>query len=428
MGFLSLPGRPAALWLAAPLTALNCWYVYTFAHGTANSYGGFTTHVTGYTVFATSAACAALAAWEAGRLREARIWSVAPVRGRGAIAGSALLPVAALAVVATLLACVTAAFVVGAAPRLADLPTFGMLFFVVAAHMVLGFAVGSVLPRTIACPLVLVGVFGWMSVPATMETMWVRHLNGLLVDSASVTDDIAPSALIAPVLLAGGAALAVLVLCSPLRRRSLRAVLGVCCAVSGAVPAYALVADADTRVPTVPRTEAAASVCDTTAPRICVPEELRPEVPRLRAALRQVLPHMEAAGIQRPTSLAYVSDDASLPAGAWRIAPSRGLSPAEARTVVALGPLPVRHPCPSLPEDGGRDGSPLSVWLQLAAGMPDSEVDEMPDQDALRVARTVRGWSGEKQSAWFHEATRLLAGCAPDTEGLLGPVASAAGR
>ncbi|WP_329065978.1 DUF7224 domain-containing protein [Streptomyces sp. NBC_01429] len=419
MGLLSVPGRPAALWAAGPLTALNCWYVYTFAHSASTTYGGFTTHVTGYTVFATAAGCAALAAWEAGRLRAARIWSFAPVRGRCAIAGNALLPVAVVAVAATVPACVTAALVVGAAPRLADLPTFGMLFSVVAAHIVLGFAVGSVLPRVIACPLMLVGVFLWMGVPATMEAMWVRHLNGLLVDSATVTDDIAPSALIAPVLLAGGLALAVLVCCSPLRRRSLRAALGVCCAVTGAASAYALVADADTRVPTVPRTGAAASVCDTAAPRICVPEELRPEVPRLRAALREVLPRMEAAGIRGPASLAYVSDDTSLPPGTWRIAPSDGLSAAEARTVVALGPLPVWHDCPSLPEDGWRDEGPVSAWLRLAAGLPATEVDEQTDEESLRVARTVRGWSREKQNTWFHDATRLLDSCEPDTQGLL---------
>ncbi|RDG36041.1 DUF7224 domain-containing protein [Streptomyces corynorhini] len=427
MGLLSVPGRTAALWAAGPLTALNCWYVYVFAHSSATSYGGFTTHVTGSTLFATSAGCAALAAWAAGRLRAARIWSMAPVRGRLAIAGSALLPVAAVAVASTLAACATAALMVGAAPRLADLPTFGMLLSVVAAHLVLGFAAGSVLPRLIACPLMLVGVFLWMGVPATMEAAWVRHLNGLLVDSATVTDDIAPSALIAPVLLAGGAALAVLVVAAaPLRRRSLRAALGACCAVTGAAAAYALVAGADTRVPTVPRTGAAASVCDTAAPRVCVPEELRPEVPRLRAALDEVLPRMEAAGIRRPTSLAYVSDDVPLPAGAWRIAPAERLAPAEARAVVTLGPLPAWHDCPNLPEDGWRDEGPVAAWLGLAAGLPAAELAARTDPDSLRVARTVRGWSRERQRGWFADTTRLLDGCEPDTEGLL--AGSAAGR
>lgn len=188
------------------------------------------------------AASAALGVWESGRLRKAHIWESLPSRSRYRVAANVLFPVVLLSWLVLLLPPAVSLVRAGTAPSLGSLrlPVMGML--IVVAHAVVGFAIGSVLPRLIATPVV--AVVDWVAVAFTRATQpyWIRHVSGQFAD-VGFGEMPRFVSVAAPVLLAGSVAAGLMLLWLPFGPRVLRAVLALGVAAAGVLGAQHLARD-----------------------------------------------------------------------------------------------------------------------------------------------------------------------------------------
>ncbi|CAL9561933.1 hypothetical protein SUDANB126_04656 [Streptomyces sp. enrichment culture] len=239
------------------------------------------------------AVAAALACWESGRLRSARIWSLAPARSRYLIAANVLAPVILLSWL-VLLAPPAISLVRSATMPSLDslrLPLAAMVLCV--AHAVLGFAVGCRVPRVIATPIV--AVVDWVAVAFTSAVLpyWPRHVSGQF---GSIGFGEVPSLVAAgvPVLLAGGVAAGLMILWLPYGWRALRVAVAAAVAVGGVFGAYRTAAD----WPATPPLTAGnvAMKCAGSAPRMCVPEFNARHLPQVQRDTAKALRVLRDAG------------------------------------------------------------------------------------------------------------------------------------
>ncbi|WP_161228806.1 hypothetical protein [Streptomyces sp. SID8352] len=119
---------------------------------------------------------AACAAWEAGRLRRARIGEGTPARSGWQIAAVSLTPVVLMGFCALAMALAVARLHMESASGWPDGRIIGASCVVVCAHTVVGYAVGLRLPAVAAVPVVLVGDYLWNVYPPALEPLWLRHL------------------------------------------------------------------------------------------------------------------------------------------------------------------------------------------------------------------------------------------------------------
>ncbi|MBU7597551.1 hypothetical protein JGS22_007925 [Streptomyces sp. P38-E01] len=400
-------------WLALPVLAVALFYLTTGMRSLEVGYGGYAVYGATRALAITTGTLAALSAWEAGRLRAGQVWRRTSARGRITVAFGALRPVLLLTAVVDVTALSLAAVHAGAVPHFADLPMILALGVVQIAFLVVGFGVGCVVPRALAAPLVLIAVTLWLVLPPTLETPWVRYLTGVPTDAPTLTDTWDPAVLLAPPLLAAGAALAVVALAVAGRSRLLRVGIAATVLVGAAVPAQALVADAGYEAPTVPRTSA--QTCSGEAPRICVPGELSGSLPTLRAAAEQTLPALAQAGIETPTSIENASVDAELGERAWRIHLDPPVTRQRAINAIATALIPRAPECTDLPDGFGVPSSgPLRIWLLRAAGVSEERAARSGSAQARQTAAEVRTTSREDQLRWVRGQMELLSSCDPE--------------
>lgn len=415
MGFLTALRRSSLPWAGTALLAVTLFYTQFTWDLPQTGFGGDTVSYAVMALGPIPGALAGIAAWEAGRLRVGQVWRLTPARGRYRIALDATRPVIFLAVLINVVVMGSVTVTVSAPPRLEDLPLISVLLAVQAASIIIGFGAGAALPRTIAAPLVTITLTLWAMIPGTLDTPWVRHLNGFFADSSTLTDSIAPSALLAPTLLWAGAAAAVLLAASPLASRLLRAGIAVCCLIATAVPAQALVADAGYRTPTTPRVGHQA--CDEGTPRICVPEEYADMLPKLRAAATEAVPKLVNAGFDAPDTLAYVSEQASVTGNTWRLRLDRPLTDTRALNVIASALVPLQRwdDCPGLPDDytGRVSPGPLTAWMRLTAGMDEEKVAKAHSEATVRRVAEIRAQSTAEQKRWADEQAAAMRSCDP---------------
>ncbi|MER6119757.1 hypothetical protein [Streptomyces sp. NPDC001743] len=240
------------------------------------------------------AAAAALAVWESGRLRQARIWESLPTRSRYRVAANVLLPVVILAWAALLLPPAISLARTGTVPSLDSLrlPLMGML--IVVAHAIAGFAIGAVLPRLIATPVV--AVVDWIAVNFTRGTQpyWLRHVSGQYSDVGFGEVPRFVSVAV-PVLMAGGVAVGLLLLWLPLGPRVLRGVVALGVAAAGVLGAQHLARDWPHDPPTA--TGQAPVDCTGVNPRVCVPRIASGSLDRSQREASQALSTLRAAGV-----------------------------------------------------------------------------------------------------------------------------------
>lgn len=401
-------------WPAAPLLIMVWWLSADISRGTIPAYWPDGTSVTAYCLFVIAPVCAACAAWEAGRLRKGRIATLAPVRNRYLIYAQALVPVAALGLAAVVVSLTAVRLTMGSALGWPTPSVLGMIAVLVAAHIVIGFAAGNTLPRLLAPAIVLVADYLWIALPPTFNAMWVRHLTGHLETGISVAEDINPTSLLAPVVLAGGLAAGIVLASAVGRRRLLGALLGTACAASACVLAYSLVSDWGPSAPIT--TRAGAMECEGSTPQVCVPRELAPNIPTLQRAAADVLPKLQAAGIEEPQKLSYVSRATKTDERTWPLYVSPFMTDDDARASIAEAALPPLPDC--LANTDAYVGEPrsLHIWLALAAGVGPETVTNAYGPDALDQIASVRKLAPSDQAAWFHRNVALLKRCAPAPE------------
>ncbi|MYS18391.1 hypothetical protein [Streptomyces sp. SID4982] len=183
--------------------------------------------------------------------------------------------------------------------RSATMPTLDSLRLPLAAmvlcvaHAVIGFAVGCVLPRLIATPILAVA--DWVVVAFTRSVLpyWPRHVSGQFgsVGYGEVPDLVTAAV---PVLLAGGIAVGLVTLWLPVGWRALRVVVAAAIAVGGVLGAYRTAADWPHTPPLTGGN--VAMVCEGTAPRMCVPELNADRLPQVQRDTAKALRILRASG------------------------------------------------------------------------------------------------------------------------------------
>jgi hypothetical protein len=239
------------------------------------------------------ATAAALACWESGRLRSARIWALAPARSRYLIAANALAPVIVLSWLVLLLPPAISLARSATAPSIDSLrlPFAGMVLCI--AHAILGFAVGCWIPRVIGTPIVAVA--DWVTVAFTRAVLpyWPRHVSGQFssIGFGEMPDLVTVGV---PILLAGGVAAGLMILWLPYGWRALRVVVAAAVAVGGVVGAQRTASGWSAAPPLT----AGHVVMDCTgsAPRMCVPEFNARYLPRLQQDTAKALRTLRDAG------------------------------------------------------------------------------------------------------------------------------------
>ncbi|WP_159037280.1 DUF7224 domain-containing protein [Streptomyces specialis] len=264
------------------------------------------------------ATASSLAAWESGRLRKDGVWLLAPARHRFRVAAQAVLPVVLLAWL-VIAAVVTMALIrQGTAPTLPSLTLPALAMTVASAHVVIGFAVGLIVPRLVAAPLLAVGVFYCVAASWSYEPFWLRHVSGQFPVSLEYGELPTLDSVVPHILFTGSIAVGLAVMLAPRqdpRRRVLRTALGCVIAVTGTVTAQRVTADWDYNPPLSANNVPVR--CAGTTPAVCLPEDLSGDLDAIRDEVDATLSELRDAGIGTP-NLESVSDSSA----SGRYAPS----------------------------------------------------------------------------------------------------------
>jgi len=198
-----------AIWLGLPLCLLAAWYAFLQPTYPLDPYSVDATAAGTATLPFVAPFCAAVAAWEASRLRRANVWGSPSVRSRLVIAGWPLLPVALVGTIAVLAAVVVelVRFEAGAP----DLRFVGIAALVVVTHTLYGFAIGLALPFVAAGPVALVVSFIWLAFIPAVDPVWLRHVTGLYRDCCGLASDLDSRAVFASAVVHGGIVAAVVI-------------------------------------------------------------------------------------------------------------------------------------------------------------------------------------------------------------------------
>ncbi|MFD3611368.1 hypothetical protein ACFWXA_25485 [Streptomyces atroolivaceus] len=418
----------SVVWVA-PLVLAWVWLVTSHEAANEPAYWAGNTALVGHTLPFYAPACAAFAAWEAGRLRRAGVHRLAPVRGRYAIAADALWPVVLLGVSAVVVCLVTVRVETGSAHDWPHLGVLAMAGYLVTVHTALGYGLGMLLPRILAAPLILVVDYLCLVMPVTVtDPMWLRELTGwLAAPYGDVTITMNPVALAVPMVLATGVLAAVLVSAEIARGRrhrvvrvSAAAAASLVCLSVFTVSAVLPVRDWNGDPP--PRARTDPPVCTGASPRICVPLEAAGSLEPLAAAAEEIVPRLVDAGLEAPKELAFVSEAADIDAGTWRLFLHRDMSDVDLKASIAASALPPIRPCPTTSDARTGHVGTLTAWLMVKAGM---DVEEIRSQYSQKLAADPRVMpvvdretklSPDEQLSWFTRNVTLLQQCKPAPE------------
>ncbi|MEU9401479.1 hypothetical protein [Streptomyces sp. NPDC048242] len=418
------------VWIA-PLVLAWVWLVSGHEAANEPAYWAGNTALAGHTLPFYAPACAAFAAWEAGRLRRAGVHRLAPVRGRYAIAADVLWPVVLLGVTAVVVCLLTVRLATGAAHDWPHPGVLAMAGYLIIVHTVLGYGLGMVLPRVLATPLILVVDYLCLVMPVTVvHPMWLRELTGWLdAPYGDLTTTVNPVALAVPMVPATGVLAAVLASAEIARWCRPRAVrVGAAAAASlvclSVFTVAAVLPVRDWKGDPPPQARTDPPVCAGEAPRICVPVEASDSLEPLSATAQEVVPRLVDAGLKPPEELAFVSEAAPVDARTWRLFLYRDMGSADMKASIAASALPSIPSCPGTSDVRTGHAGTLAAWLMVKAGMG---VDEIQNQRGQKLAADPRVMSvvnremklsPDEQLAWFTRNVTLLQRCEPAPETL----------
>jgi hypothetical protein len=424
--FAALLRSSSALWVGPIAVALAVWYANRSAE-----YAPFDPYLVEHTaagadpLFLTMAVVAACAAWEGGRLRRAG-WINLPSARPSLIAVAPLL-------IPTLVAGLVAAAAglewklhlggVGFLPDLRFVPT---LIAVVAALVILGFAIGTRVPTPIAAPAMLVGVYLWMAIPgAVIDPIWLRHLSGGELGSCcSLDSDIDIRGLIAPLVVAVGIASSAFALLIAHPQRSWLLIPMSVAPITLGLAAGAVLAHDLSRMPVAPRSPASL-VCADSTPRVCVWPEHRSRLAEATAVASEVTAAWSRFGISPPAEFTEASLDMSSPDvrsfGIWT-----GADRTEIIQALALSMLPDWPACAE--SAGGDQMQPaylgvdaydyVLAWFEATAGIPRRVIRQeyraaegSGQPDVAELIERVRSLPPQQQQSWVENNLAALSAC-----------------
>lgn len=405
-----------AVWLALPLALLATLYVRTFQSGIrADPYPIAVTATAMATLGFVVPVCAALAAWEGGRLRRAEWWEPPHVRSRIAVVIWTVAPVVitgSIAVGAGVLV-----NLLGAGILVPDPQPLALGLTIITAHSLAGFAVGVRLPLVVAAPVALLASFAWMVFLRAIEPLWLRHLNGGAIElCCGRHSDLAPAAFWGALVVAIGLALTAGLLLA--RQSRSRAVLPMsfgplaAALILGSVLVSGLGSE-----PTVAR-DRQHLVCSTDGGDlvVCVWPEHVERLEEVTAIARSAVAGWSSAGLSVPSRVAEGDREAAGP-DSLAFGFSLASGPTDILYGLAYAMLPPFPACAETgPYLGGGALDYVHAWFAAVAGMSTDELSRrFPDQGRsppiVPTVMTVRAEPGDQQLRWLHENMAALRTC-----------------
>ncbi|NDZ80545.1 hypothetical protein G3I19_18835 [Streptomyces sp. SID10853] len=402
----------AAPWLAIPILIYTYLYIDDVTFTAPSRYGVQSGESAAYAVAIIAPATAAAAAWEAGRHR--RLGALRFTGQRSALPQflRAASPVLTLLVVLVTAALMMAHHAVGVMPSGTGWLAAAHLIVISLGWLVIGWSLGSVLPRSIAAPAAGIGCWAWLSVPQATSNAWIRHLGGFIDGQSSVTDLISPAVYLVPWGVVAGLALAFWLLARR-SRRTLATVLALAVATATLIVGHAAVADWGFGTPTHPR--GAAPYCTGKAPMVCVPPEYEPYAQQLRQDALAPIERLKEAGIAAPDELRIASAENSLRSGIWPLywsPPPRGAHPDAADFDSDFAESAVTgtaaHAGAGVCE---QPGSLPAAWAALVVGLKEKDVQEALTPQDWATVRSVQRLPAGDQVAWFTRTAVNLKHC-----------------
>lgn len=396
-----------AIWLAPVLTLLAVYYASITVPATPEPYAPAVTAAGAVTVFFIAPACAALGAWEGGRLRRAGWWGVPHVRSTAQVALWSVGCVMLVGVFA-----VTAAVAFKLFESRVPTPDAGILaiaFVVVGAHCLVGLALGLTAPVVVSVPTALAVDYAWMVLPAAVGPDWLGHLNGYLFACCDVAEEMAPRAMAASSLVAFGlAASAYLLMVRRLGRPHLIVVavpvvlaLGVGSALVHRMGLY----------PTTYRDSAL--VCSSGIPRVCVWPEHRQRLSDVSVVAMQASQAWQRFGIVMPREFTEQRFH-SLPPGIRTFGIWSGSGRDDILLSLAYGVAAGPPPCAAQersPWPGARARPYAFAWLAEVAGVSPSVVAGIVPRPVSGVVAKARGVPAGHQRTWIERNLAAIHTC-----------------
>ncbi|MCD0450230.1 hypothetical protein LO762_13655 [Actinocorallia sp. API 0066] len=354
---------------------------------------------------------AALAAWEADRLRRVSAATLPSVRSWAAVVLWSLWPVVLLCAAALALALGTVA------PRMTDVPGtphLGML--TVAGAMTLGFVLagfglGYRLRASFSIPVLLIG--GWVVLvyPVAIEPLWVRHVFAEL--NCCATDQVVnPRVVLAPLVAAAGLVAAALVsgMGRGGRARGLAAVASVAVAVAGAA---ALVHRLDYQAG-LPRT-AGLGCAATRGVTVCLWTEHERFRSRWAPSLTAAVERLAGAGLPAPERL---TEGPPRSPQDWTFRVTGDATADDTVMALVAGMIPPMPTCATHgPWPGDAAIDPTGAWLALTAGLPADLVAQRISPEGVATAQRVRALDHTRQRAWFDRNLAAMRDCRTEPGG-----------
>lgn len=241
------------------------------------------------------AVAASLAVWESGRLRNGAIWDLAPARSRFHVAANALIPVILLSWSVVLIPAALLLAETGTLPTIDSLRLPAMALLLCVAHAAVGFAVGLRLPHLLFAPLMAVFVWILVSFSRAVHPYWIRHISGQF-GPLGFSELPTMRALMPPLLLMGGLALALALMWLPIRNRGIAAALALAVALGGFSGAYGTARNWPHAPPLL--TNQAPVSCLGSKPQLCMPQNAAVDLHQAREEAVRVVRALQNHDVQ----------------------------------------------------------------------------------------------------------------------------------
>lgn len=368
----------AGSWLTLPLVLLAVAYVANFTRSgdpypIALTAGGLAT--LGFVV----PICAALGAWEGGRLRRGGTWDLPTVRSRFVIAAISLGPVLIAGCVAVLAGVLTSTLSSGV--TVPDWRPLVVAFVVILAHSATGFALGILMPTALAVSVSLLGSFVWMVFLRGFDPMWLRYLNGGALElCCGISDDVAPNAVAGPLVVAIGVVATVALTLAYAQAGLGRRLLALAPVPVALAIGSGLVSGLDA-YPTVPRDEGQLVCSDRDAVRVCVWPEHEPRLTEVAELAATASAGWRQAGVPAPTLFTEGQSGAHPDALLFKFALRS--SPAMIVRGFAYAMLPPWPACADFGPYPGFDAfGYVHAWYAAHGGLRQTDLDAYPGSGA----------------------------------------------
>ena len=402
--------RRNAVLKVAPVIAV---LVYVWATSSMISEGldgyGLTTSMKAISVLPFIAPiCAACAAWEVARLRRGMVYEMTGARSDIAVTLSRIAPVMVIGLIG--LAESAGLLWRDPLPGSPDLMVFVIGIVVLAGHVAFGVLLGRVLPAVVATPVAFALSYAWLVYPPALSISWVRHLTGFNDSCCLSSEQLAPGAVVAPILLAmaviGAAALVIW-----MRYHRLALLPAAVLYVAAFVLAASLVHDLGFD-PAEPR--AGTMVCASGTPRVCVWPEHAARLREASADAARMAAILARDGLKVPA----LATESTVPRArrTWVFGTFARSSAAQLRTTIAVGVVPLGPPARCSGFGGAWQGgfaeSALQAWLLVRAGLGLRAANEVAaTPEIFRGVRAELRKPAAQQGSWFRANLQIVTSC-----------------